>query len=118
MVLAISKFLKILGCQASIFKTFYSITATFFSHSRSENFCKQNTISFSGTFDHFNKIETLQLAHNNIKNMSSLMTHGLKTLKDIDLSDNNIDKIEPEGAFSYLIGLRLLNLEENALEQV
>ena len=118
MVLAISKFLKILGCQASIFKTFYSITATFFSHSRSEKFCKQNTISFSGTFDHFNKIETLQLAHNNIKNMSSLMTHGLKTLKDIDLSDNNIDKIEPEEAFSYLKGLRLLNLEENSLEQV
>ena len=117
MVLASSKFLQIFP-SASIFKSFYSITTTFFSHSKSKQFCKQNTVSFSGTFDHFNKIETLQLAHNNIKNMSSLMTHGLKTLKDIDLSDNNIDKIEPEGAFSYLIGLRLLNLEENALEQV
>ena len=94
-----------------------SLQHSFF-HSKSEQFCKQNTISFSGTFDHFNKIETLQLAHNNIKNMSSFMTHGLKKLKDLDLSDNNIDKIEPEGAFSYLKGLRLLNLEENSLEQV
>ena len=50
--------------------------------------------------------------------MSSFMSHGLKTLKDLDLSDNSIDKIEPEGAFSYLKGLRLLNLEENSLEQV
>ena len=46
------------------------------------------------------------------------MSHGLKTLKDLDLSDNSIDKIEPEGAFSYMKGLRLLNLEENSLEQV
>ena len=71
-----------------------------------------------GVFDHFKKIETLQMAHNNIKNMTSFISPGLESLRDLDLSDNKIEVIIPEGAFTSMKSLRVLNLEENFMQQV
>ena len=66
---------------------------------------------------YFTKLETLSLSRNYLKDISFLNSENLKTLLDIDLSNNKIS-ILVKDYFQNLNGLNVLNLEDNLLDKV
>ena len=66
---------------------------------------------------YFEKLETLSLSRNYLKDISFLNSENLNCLLDIDLSNNKIS-ILVKDYFQHLNGLKVLNLEDNLLDKV
>ena len=67
--------------------------------------------------ENFECLELISLSRNFLKDISFLQTDKLKTLLDLDLSNNKISILKAEH-FENLLNLNVLNLEDNLIEKV
>ena len=72
----------------------------------------------AGVFENFRQIENLRIAHNEIEELTPFTSTRLGTLRELDLSHNNLQSISPQDAFSKMHRLKVLSMERNSLEEV
>ena len=58
------------------------------------------------------------MSDNQIKDMNPFVSPGLSSLRELELSGNQLADVLPEQALRFMQSLKILSLEENLFEEV